>query len=313
MESLPLPALPDEPHLRPGHTGLARRMLLWLGISGALFAAHAVVSPRVGCVEPATAFLVAGGLFLLLAAGFFLRAGLQLRAFTLANAEATALVYEGHFDKACVRFEANTRRFRSPSLHPISIYNLADTLLQRGELERALSLAAAVATCRSLLKSPLISASAPSLVATCYALLGDLDSAKAWLPEARRAAALISCETALVPEVIVACREGRFAEAVQRMDERRRQIDGSLAGNDLRILRAMRAFALAQDATGSTPQQNLALALARPAFPGELDYLATRWPELGTFLKTLDARESGSPELGTARPNNSGETRSTRA
>jgi hypothetical protein len=89
---------------------------------------------------------------------------------------------------------------------------------------------------------------------------------------------------AFVPEVIVACREGRFAEAVQRIDERRRQIDGSLAGNDLRILRilrAMRAFALAQDATGSTPQQNLALSLARPTFPGELDCLAMRWPELG--------------------------------
>ncbi|MGI5860604.1 MAG: hypothetical protein ACOX6T_00940 [Myxococcales bacterium] len=113
-------------------------MLLWLGVSGALFAAHAVVSPHVGCVEPATAFLVAGGLFLLLAASFFLRAGLQLRAFTLANAEATALVYEGHFRRGL-----RTLRGQRPAF-PLAVAAsdlrlLADTLLQRGERERALA------------------------------------------------------------------------------------------------------------------------------------------------------------------------------
>ena len=287
MTPLPLPPLPEEPHLRPGHTGLARRLLLWLGVSGTLFALHLLLSPRLAGVEPTRLILGTGALFLALAAAFFLRASAQLRAFTLANAEATALVYEGRFDEACARFEANARRFRSPSLHPISVHNLADTLLHRGQLERALSLGAAVATYRGLLRSPLVAASAPSLVATCYALLGDLDSAKAWLPEARDAARLVACENALVPEVIVACREGRFAEAIGRIEERRRQIDGSLAGHDLRTLRVLLAFALSQTENASEAALAEARALARPSFAGELDYLATRWPELKPFLDAL--------------------------
>ncbi len=145
----------------------------------------------------------------------------------------------------------------------------------------------------------MVAASAPSLVATCYGLLGELDAARAWLPEAARAAATLAVEVALVPEAIVACREGRFAHLVSRCRERRRAIEATLAGDDLRTLRLLRAFALAAlpDNEVAGEQERLeARLLARPGAPGECDHLARHWPELSAFLRELEAGRE--PRLG---------------
>jgi tetratricopeptide (TPR) repeat protein len=202
----PVPPLPPEPHLRPGSIDLRRRLLLWVGLPLLLCAAWALAGGGQQ-VSGSRVLLVAGGFAALATALFYLSARQQL-AFTAANAAASALVYEGRLAEACAAFEANARRYRSPALHALSVFNLADTELQRGDLRRALSLAAAVATHRSLLRSPMVASSAPSLVATCYALLGELESAKAWMPEAHRAAAATAIEVSRVPEAIIACREG---------------------------------------------------------------------------------------------------------
>lgn len=284
MHTLPCVPPPREAHLQPGRAGRVRRLAGWAIIAAVLVIATDQLRPYLRGAGTGTELLVYGAVFLVIFVVLFARTALQLRGFTRANARATALVFDGKFAEACEAFEQNARRFRSPSLHLISLYNLADTSVQRGDFDRALSLACAVASYRGMLRSPLIAASAPALVATGYALRGDLDAARAWLPEAARAAATLPTEVALVPEAIVACREGQFARVAARIAERRRAIDSSLAGNDLRLLRLMHAFALVRGAEVSPEERAEALALARPGVPGEYDYVAARWPEMKQFL-----------------------------
>ncbi|MGC4118090.1 MAG: hypothetical protein QM765_26775 [Myxococcales bacterium] len=280
---VPVPPLPLEPHLRPGVIDVRRRLLLWVALPMLLCAAWALAGGGQQ-VSGSMVLLVLGG-FAALATALFWGSARQQLAFTAANAAASTLVYEGKLAEACAAFEANAGRFRAPALHALSVFNLADTEVQRGNLRRALSLAAAVATHRSLLRSPMVASSAPSLVASCYALLGELENAKAWMPEAQRAAATTAIEVCRVPEAIIACREGRFADVARMYRERRRAIEAALAGEDLRALRLMRAYAIASDPASSEAEKAEAIAIGRPGAPGECDYLATSWPELGEFLK----------------------------
>lgn len=287
VTGLPVPPLPDPLHLRPGSIDLRRRLLLWVGLPMLLCAAWALAGGGAQ-VSGSLVLLVLAG-FAALAAALFWGSALQQLAFTQANAAASALVYEGRLDEACAAFEANARRYRAPALHALSVFNLADVEVQRGNLRRALSLAAAVATHRSLLRSPMVASSAPSLVASCYALLGELESAKAWMPEAHAAAAKTAIEVSRVPEAIIACREGRFADVERMYRERRRAIEAALAGEDLRALRLMRAYAVASDPARSEAEKAEVIAVGRPGAPGECDYLATSWPELKAFLAKISA------------------------
>lgn len=287
--SLPLPPLPAERHLRAGRADLRRRLLVWVGLPAVLAVAYALSTSGRPVGPVAVMGLLLG--FVATALGLFLLSARELAAFTRANAAATELVNQGRLAEACAAFEENARRFPAPALHPTSVFNLADAELQRGDARRALQLAGAVARNRSVLRSPVVAASAPSLVATCYGLLGELDAARAWLPEATRAAATLAVEVARVPEAIVACREGRFLDVVNRFRERRRAIEATLAGDDLRTLRLLRAFALAAlpGDVASEQEREAARLLARPGAPGECDHLAHHWPELATFLHELEA------------------------
>ncbi|MBI5545505.1 MAG: hypothetical protein HY901_16595 [Deltaproteobacteria bacterium] len=283
LSELPLAPLPKEEHLRPDRAGLRRRLALWMGLPAILAVVWALAGGGEMVSGTRALALVAG--FALVAAALFFLSAHDLRAFTRANAAASTLVFEGHLAEACAAFEANARRFRAPALHPISVFNLADTELLRGDLPRALSLATAVAIHDSPMRSPLVASSAPSLVASCYALLGDLAAARAWMPEAERAAATTAVEVARVPEAIIACREGRFADVVSRYAERRRAIEATLAGEDLRTLRLLRAFAMAGLPSASEAERAEALAVGRPGAAGECDHLALAWPELRGFLE----------------------------
>jgi len=281
---LPLPPPPDEPHLRPGTADVRRRLVLWVGLPAILSVAYALAGGGQQVSGTVVLFIVGG--FAALAAGLVLLSARDLREFTRANAAASTLVFEGKLVQACAAFEANARRFRAPALHPLSVYNLADTELMRSNQRRALSLAAAVATHDSPLRSPQIAASAPSLVAACYALLGELESAKAWMPEAHRAAATTAIEVARVPEAIIACREGRWADMVRTYAERRRAIEATLAGEDLRTLRLLRAYAVFRLPTATEVEKAEALMAGRPGAPGECDHLCASWPELAQFLRS---------------------------
>jgi hypothetical protein len=284
---LPLPPLPREAHLRPGRAGLRRRLAIWIGFPAALFACYVLAGggAQVGNAMGLGLFVVATVLFGV--------ATWELKSFTRANAEASVLAFEGKLAEACAAFEANARRWRTPAFHLSSVFNLADTEMQRGNLTRALSLAAAVAVVKSPLRSPLVAASAPSLVATCYALLGDLAAARAWMPEAERAGATVAVEVARVPEAILLCREGRHADLVQRCTERRRAIEATLAGDDLRTMRLLRALAVSKLPTATSEERSYALMMARPGARGECDHLAVAWPELGEFLKSQGWRGGG--------------------
>ena len=293
MPDLPLPSLPDEQHLRPDLADLKRRLALWIGLPAILAVAYALAGGGQQVSGTVVLGLVAS--FAAVAAALFLTSARSLRKFTVANAAASALVFEGKLAEACQAFEANARRFRAPALHPISVFNLADTEMLRGHLARALSLAGAVAIHKSPLRSPLVAASAPSLVASCYALLGDLAAARAWMPEAERAGATIAVEVARVPEAILLCREGRFEELLRCMAERRRAIEATLAGDDLRTMRLLRAFALCMLPNASDAERAEALAAGRPGAPGECDHLAAAWPELAAFLKARGFAGEGAP------------------
>ena len=114
-----------------------------------------------------------------------------------------------------------------------------------------------------------------------------------WLTEAERAGRTLAVEVARVPEAILLCREGRFAQVVQRYSERRRAIEATLAGDDLRTMRLLRALAISKMPSASSEERDRALELARPGAPGECDHLAVAWPELGAFLQDHGWRGRG--------------------
>ena len=58
-------------------------------------------------------------------------------------------------------------------------------------------------------------------------------------------------------------------------------------GETLRPLRVIRAFAIASTGPRNAGMADASLALSRPAYPGEYDFLGKAWPEMQTFLASL--------------------------
>ena len=136
------------------------------------------------------------------------------------------------------------------------------------------------------------------------ALLGRIEAARASLQEAASRSKGEATSLSVLPEALVACREGQPARALEVLATRWREVE--IAGASItKFARIVRAFALnAIDPVGNRDATHETLAGAKPIAPGELQPLIASWPEMEAFL--VDQRLTPLPASPTAAANGAG-------
>jgi tetratricopeptide (TPR) repeat protein len=225
-----------------------------------------------------TALTTALGLGVIAFVAYFTRMNKQARKFVHDSADAIAAIGRGDLAHAKAIFE-RWLTSNSPKVESAARHGLVIVLMRQGELEQALEVLTAARERDSLTPASVIVATD---YASCYALLGALDSAQSWLAKATEQANDAEMISALIafPSAVLSCRKGLPADASRSLDDKWAGYEAVLNGQSLRILRIVRAFAHA--AAGSAA--DTMLAEASPAYAGEYAFLGKAWPEMATFL-----------------------------
>ncbi|MFP2930813.1 tetratricopeptide repeat protein [Pyxidicoccus sp. 3LG] len=283
MTELPLP---KERHLRPYESSPLAKVAGW-GVLVFLFVFFYNLFSRGGTslresLPPGFAPVAAGGVFLGLFGFFFFR----MRRWMTVYHRGVSFYGAGNEREAAVCFEEAARRGTNGVQRSVSVAMLGQCLLALGEPGRALELFGSAERARNLKRSlPAAHRWIPNLVATCGAALGDMAAARAWLEEGRKRLGDTPPMYALLPEVMVLCREGHYGVAVKTVDTRWAEADAS-GGRDVRRLKLLKAFALeAQDASAHAEAIHDALVATQPVRPGDFEVLTAQWPELRAFME----------------------------
>ena len=198
---------------------------------------------------------------------------------------------ERRFDRAAEEFRSVMRAYKRQSQYvAVARINLAHALFRQGDLRGATAEAIGVEQTIGLIWSSDVRTHATLLLARLYAVQGETAAAERWIAEGRKRLArsgsrLVIAASLRIAEAIVCCRQGRFGEAAEMLDQDMRRIEAALAVSDLAVVWLLRAFAAAQltsprDAGAVTPF----IAVLRTQPPGTFDHLAGQWPELAMFL-----------------------------
>jgi hypothetical protein len=197
------------------------------------------------------------------------------------NEDAAALLRVGRYAEAAEIWERLTADVRwFPHLHALYVYNLGMSSLFRGDPERALALLEAA------MGSGWIGKVYPHVVpmvengrALAYAILGDLDRAAAHRDEAVAKVTESRKALTLLTDTLIAARRGAHLDPPSA--ETLRAAEGVLPPNLIRGVPLLHAFARA-GGEGSYRKAEVVETIS--ASPGELDFLAARWPELRAFM-----------------------------
>lgn len=209
----------------------------------------------------------------------------RARAFHAANKNAYAALGRGDFAAAQTTWSTWADSTAMPRIAALARHNLAWTQLRQGKLEAAIATIETNETKHgSALEAIGLSATSAADRALAHALLDQSTEAEAWLDRAepRLLAATMPTSGAIaLARSVWHCRAGRVDVAAKLLDDGWTEIESTTAGDVLRPLRVVRAFAKA--AAGPRAP---ALETPRPAYPGEFTFLGTSWPEMATFLAT---------------------------
>jgi tetratricopeptide (TPR) repeat protein len=227
-----------------------------------------------------TAITTLLGLGVLGFVAYFARMNKQARKFVDESADAMAAIARGDLPKAKQIFE-RWLDAKSPQVQSAAQHGLVIVLMRQSQLEQALDVLTKARDRESLTPPSAVTATD---FASCYALAGDLESAQSWLGKAAEreahTRAMFPALTAF-PRAVLACRQGRSADAARMLDEHWSDFEAMLNGQSVRILRVVRAFAHAKASARDAAD---ALANAKPAYPGEYAFLGVSWPEMAAFL-----------------------------
>jgi hypothetical protein len=238
-----------------------------------------------GMVVPAIALF--GGGLLALSAGWSYWVRARARRYDAATHEVLRALGRG--DRTRVRSILTPWLHRGPAFVRVHArHNLAWSELTGGDAATAIRLLAASEGEAKALRTVGMHATCAVNLALAHALLGELAAAHAWLAETdRRMAAATSrssTDQAMKTYVraILDCREGRPADAARALADAWAELEALLTGGTARPLRILRAFATAvADPRDAGKADRL---LTPPSYPGEYDFLAAAWPEMGAFL-----------------------------
>jgi len=276
-ETIPAP-LPEEAHYLP------KRRRPWTWLIAALTAAAAVGVVMVPRFGPLLAPAAAIALVVLL-----IRQRRSVPRLVKRNDEATALLAAGRVAEAADEFEALTREGRSvPLLHALFVFNRAVTYHQAGQLEKALSLLAAVVRSgwSRANQIPNFHGLLLAEAATCLALFGDLVAADRLARRAQEHIGEPQRGRVMAAEVVILLRSGQARAAADHVRVHYFSAEGTVGARGARALRLLWAFALSQLPTEQAAGVDLERLLAGtyPHAEHEFDHLTVRWPELARFV-----------------------------
>jgi hypothetical protein len=125
-------------------------------------------------------------------------------------------------------------------------------------------------------------------LALYHALQGDTAAAEQWMTKAEQRCHLLTGASMAAMKAytraVLDCRAGKHEDAARQLDERWAEYEGMADGAVLRPLRIVRAFAVAASGPRSAGVAGAMIALSRPGYPGEYDFLGVAWPEMAVFL-----------------------------
>lgn len=281
---LPLP--PPPRHLRPRWIP-SRTLALWLVLVVTFVVFYNLVAARPdddqaqpeGSVVVPLVMLVA---FVGFVAFYFVTSRRWLRVYNQGVAHFTS----GDVARARPLFEQALKLATNNAQRGLSAYNLGASQVNLGLPEEALlSLSAAEATWSLRLYAPIVRRMTANPIALCYAQLGDVASARAWLAEDARRRGNEPPIAGVLPELLVLCRERHFAAAARTAADRFREVE-ALGGRAAHRARLLHAYALdALDAQAHAAEVAELLAALRPVRPGDFEPYTGRFPELAAFVE----------------------------
>lgn len=241
------------------------------------------------------AALAAGGAIVVWFLAYITIATYHAKRFNTESVAVMGMLGRGEHDKAAAIWGGWARRLTVPGVIAAAArHNVGWTALRRGQPREALELFSANERrdARSLKANQMYSVSALDR-ALCSALLGELEPARHALAEAEmrslRAHPSYAAMKAFV-EAVIACREGRAAEAARALADHWAEYENLTTGDVLRPLRVVRAFAMAAEGARSAGPVETQVAMVRPGYPTEYEFLAVGWPEMAAFLASHDLR-----------------------
>ena len=272
--------VPTSKAIRTDRGSRNRRVALWGFI--AIFTAGLFVT----AAPIAYAYIAAVGV---LTAANTIRFRRQARRFIVDNNEGIAALARGDLSYAHDVFWGWAGRTKLPGVSALARHNLAWTLMRQGEHQQAIAvLVDNEERNHGALKAVGMFATSAVDLALDYALIGNTEEAQQWLDEAGKRTGEITPPTFVgmqaFTQAVLDCRTDRCAEAAHLFDEGWAQYEGTLTGETLRPMRIVRAFAIAASGPRNAGVVETTLAAARPAYPGEFDFLGKAWPEMESFL-----------------------------
>ncbi|MDB4964280.1 MAG: hypothetical protein JWP01_4279 [Myxococcales bacterium] len=227
----------------------------------------------------------------------------QAIRFIPVNAKGSAALARGDLKVARDIFWQSAEQTSCSQVSAIARHNLGWTLMRQGELQQAIDvLTDNEDRNRAALTSARMYPTSAVDLALDYGLLGDLDAAEKWMTEVERRATELSNPTLpamkAFARAVLDCRAGRCSEAARMLHERWAEYEATLTGETLRPMRIVRAFAIAAEGPRSAGLAETAIAMARPAYPGEYDFLGVAWPEMKRFLASHQLTRARSPVQG---------------
>jgi hypothetical protein len=258
------------------------------------FLAYAGVVALAAVSNPHTSYPTMWIAILLLGVVFYATARSQKRrreAVTLET-KGLAALQRGELDKSHEAF-AMLAQSRVATFAAAGRHSLAWLATRRGELDDALALLVDTDNhYRRELVALKLAANLACARAFTLALLGRVDDAEAALRLAEDLAEQHAPRPKEAPmrvltRGVIDCRAGRAEAAVKWLDDHWAECEYTLTGSETRLLRVVRAFALAQSGPREAGVVDATVAQSRPPrFDGEYAFLGAKWPEMATFLTT---------------------------
>lgn len=282
------PLVPESNALDTRRWRNLKTILIWTVLI-LIFAAVFRMLPAEASEARLVLFWIPGGLIIAIFAANVIRLRRQMTRFVRESNEGFAALARGDLRRAHDIYWAWSERAKFPRIAALSRHNLGWTLMRQGELHRAL----AVATDNDARHPGALTAiglfpTSGVDIALYQALLGNTQAAERALIETEQRTTLMKLPSLpsmkAFARAVLDCRTGRPEDAARLLDEHWAEHEALLTGDILRPLRIVRAFAIAASGPRNAGIADTMLAAARPAYPGEYDFLGVAWPEMAAFL-----------------------------
>ena len=208
------------------------------------------------------------------------------------NMEGVRRLRAGDYAAAAEIFEGLCRDAPHPSARLVFVHNRGSAYLVMGDFDSALGLFTSVLNASGRMARRAMAARADLFrgnIAAGFAWGGELDKAEAILtsvgPEVKDPGAFITARA------VIALRRGDAAEALSVIESGWTDAEALLSGLDLKPLRILWAFTLKTLGRESDEAFAHQRADISPRDAELIAWCGTRWPELATFVATLQASE----------------------